>query len=314
MRHSVLVAALLAIAALFVIPSCYASVNPKKLAVIVHGLNSTRAATNAISGNNSDSDDNSKSMVNKGTGNAGAAVTSAAARANSKLPDLDYHTAISKIELASHESAIIACIGIAVGALLCFAGQAYFKVFLGLVGLCFGGLVGLRLLGIVAYFDLLPNSNAKLWAYGFVISIGLIGASLCLCLWNTGIFVAAATAGYFGTSVIIAFPVIEPVANTVNRHTLLVIGVIGALVLAWYFRTLVVAVASSVIGAFILSIAVDMFLKTGFKEDIYNMAVEQHPEIPTKDSPAYGMYVMYVLLVAAGVVCQILFMRQQRKD
>ena len=202
-------------------------------------------------------------------------------------------------------SGLLGSILIYAGLLMCFVGKRFFKLFLSVVGMAGGSIIGFIIMAHVRDWGVaIPNEVTITYVVAGI--MGLVVAAVCLYVWKIGVYVGAGLGGYALITYILSLQVGGIIENQIGRQGALVIGVALGLLAAMFLEDLAISIASSFAGALSTMYGLDCFLNTGFRAQIYDQAIKRTFIIPTMTGEMYMMFAGTLGLAVLGVVVQLL--------
>jgi len=219
-----------------------------------------------------------------------SSVVSAPATTNTTLisPSLPTST-VPRGQLRTDVGSILSLIVlVVVGLAYCFSGFSLFQPTLFLTGFFLAANVTLTALNNSGAFGAAGYSSTTLRLIYLAISIGagLIGGWLLVCCWGIGIYVIGLLGGYAAANLLIS--AIPTQISLAVRIVIIVLFCIVGTVLIHYFEKAIIIGATSIAGAYVTVLGIDMVVNRGIAYDL------QHDEAPTMDS-------IYEVIAALGL-------------
>lgn len=155
-------------------------------------------------------------------------------------------------------------LAITIGFLLLFFGIRLFRTVLATTGFIFGSLVTFIFLSNMRdQYEWGPHGD--LYTFIACLAIGALGSLLSLSVWMVALVAVGALAG-FGSAIYLLSWKIQWANSAVGRPAFIVcLTIVGGLMAIVYERAIVM-VATSIVGAVLLSSGIDVFAMTGFNE------------------------------------------------
>lgn len=178
-----------------------------------------------------------------------------------------------------------------------FNGVAMFRATLFVTGLFFGTSVVLYALQQAKPFVLSSASVTNAVYLGISILVGVICGILLIVFWNIGIYIIGLLGGWMlGNIILNTFAITNIVARIV---ILVVLSLIGAVVVHFFERPAII-IATSLAGAYLTVLGVDMVVNAGVGYDL------RHPERMDSKPAPQTLYEMLAigLLALVGVIWQ----------
>ncbi|PJF19316.1 50S ribosomal protein L27 [Paramicrosporidium saccamoebae] len=217
-------------------------------------------------------------------------------------PEIDTLVETAKLTLAN---GIASGIAIAMGILMCFSGKRFFKLFLGSVGFLAGGLLGLMGAEFVKPHVAAENLTMITWIA--IVLLGVVVAALSMWMWKVGVYIGAGLGGYSLMTYILSLRAGGIIQNAIGRSAALVVGAGLAVVAAVFLEDIAIIAASAITGALLVVLGADFYLKIGFKEHLYNIAVGDRFALnKTYDPLMYWLLSGTAALAVLGAVVQLL--------
>jgi hypothetical protein len=185
---------------------------------------------------------------------------------------------------------------VVIGLAYCFWGFSLFKPTLFMTGFFLAANVTLMALNNSGAFSTSGYSSTSLRLIYLAISVGagLIGGFLLICCWGIGVYVIGLLGGYAAANLLIS--AIPTQISLAVRIVIIVLFCILGTILIHFFEKAVIIAATSIAGAYVTVLGIDMVVNRGIAYDL------QHDEAPTMDSIYEVLAALCLALV--GVIVQ----------
>ncbi|KAJ3189968.1 hypothetical protein HDU85_000258 [Gaertneriomyces sp. JEL0708] len=213
------------------------------------------------------------------------------------------------------QTAVLGAITIVVGVFLLLFGSRFFKATLFVCGFFVTALVGYILLT-----NLEPDggfSNRETVLLLGSLACGVVGGLLALCLWRIGLILVGCAGGFLLGMFILSWKTDGVISSGQGKVIFLaVLTAVGGLAIIFMEKWLL-AVATSIAGAYSLIFGIDCFALTGFRESVenfltgpnkFNYAVfEQNPKV-------IALLCSMIALAIIGTVIQLRIFKRKKDD
>jgi hypothetical protein len=199
---------------------------------------------------------------------------------------------------------VIGGIAVVVGLLMCFSGKRFFKVFLSLVGFIAGVVGGLLAMAFVTPLMNFSNPDMVTWIVAGI--LGVVGALVCLYAWKIGVYLGAGLGGYSIMTYILSLKAGGVIENELGRHGAIAVGVGLAVIAAIFLEDIAIVIASAISGSLISMVGLDCYFNTGFRVQVWDIAIKQTTKMPDLSGHMYYMFAGTLALAVLGVVVQLL--------
>lgn len=183
-------------------------------------------------------------------------------------------------EVRTDAGAIISLIILTIlGLAYCFWGFSLFHPTLFITGFFLTAnlvMVALNKSGAFAHSGFSPTA-LQLIIVGISLAAGFVGGVLLVCCWGVGVYVIGILGGYIAASLLIgAIP--TPLSQVVKIVIIVVFSIIGVVLIHIFERPIIIG-ATSVAGAYVTVLGIDMVLNKGLAYDM-----RHQDEAPSADS------------------------------
>ncbi|RUS32464.1 hypothetical protein BC938DRAFT_475338 [Jimgerdemannia flammicorona] len=207
---------------------------------------------------------------------------------------------------------VLGVVLIVTGLIYTFAGYRFFRVTMFLAGFYFFANLAWIILSNVEPTD---GYGAFRDTVYLVVSlgIGLIGGLFFVCCYHIGIYFLAAIGGYVLGLWILSWSTGGVIHETWGRIILLVGLIIVCVALVIFFERFVIIVLTSVIGAWTVILGLDMFIHTGFAEEVQQFLNRNHQTETQITWKVQAMLAGVAALAIVGIIVQFkVHPRQER--
>jgi len=175
-----------------------------------------------------------------------------------------------------------------IGLAYCFYGFSLFNPTLFLTGFLLAANITLMALDKSGAFSTSGYSPTavRLIFLAIAFGAGFIGGWLLVCCWSVGVYVIGLLGGYIAANLLIS--AIPSQLALAVRIIIIVLFCVAGVVLIHFFEKAIIITATSVTGAYVTVLGIDMVVNRGIAYDL------QHNEPPTADS-------LYEVVAALGL-------------
>lgn len=195
---------------------------------------------------------------------------------------------------------------LAIGFLLTFSGKRFFKVFLGCSGFLAFAILAVTLLSL--FESNIYVFESPKWIYiSFAGISGLLGAALCVFLWEIGILACAGFGGYSLAIWIMSMKAGGAIESFIGRGAFVAAVTVIAIIFAWFFDNIAIIIASALAGALSIVVGFDCFVNWGLMAVILNIIVPGNfAKLKHLDTYCYLEIAAVAVLAVLGLVIQFL--------
>ncbi|KAJ3299018.1 hypothetical protein HK104_010101 [Borealophlyctis nickersoniae] len=218
--------------------------------------------------------------------------------------DDDWSMRVNGDRVFTTHAIILAIICFVVGIVFLFAGLKFFPIVTGLAGFYVFSVIGYIILT-----RLEPDEGYTHRATVLLIgslAIGLLGLFLGFCLWQLGVAFIGGIAGFSLAMWLLSLRDGGLIHSEVGRIILVVALVVVGIVLVFVFERLFLIIATSIIGAYLITFGIDLFAQTGFigESRAFLRNIDDGQNHFTVTSEMTGVLVTFAVLTVIGIVVQ----------
>ncbi|KAI8902528.1 hypothetical protein BC833DRAFT_616642 [Globomyces pollinis-pini] len=191
-------------------------------------------------------------------------------------------------------------IGIIVfGLFLLFAGDSAVYPILFAMGAFFFAIVSFEILNYMQLNGIskIPDSNLNLTFLAVMGVSGIIGGALAICLVGLVAYIAGAVLGFVGALFFLEIPFTAAVPPT-GRIAIIVLFVVLGIIIGHQVKKVIFAIASSVLGSFLIFTGIDYFVQTGFFSTLRALGHLQHVPMTLNSYLMVGGFVLVAIIGA----------------
>ncbi|RUP46574.1 hypothetical protein BC936DRAFT_146787 [Jimgerdemannia flammicorona] len=193
---------------------------------------------------------------------------------------------------------VLAILAIISGIYFCFFGYRFFKMTM--------FLVGFWVFGNITYIGMINGGANQTLTLIISIIVGLLGGAILACCWHIGLYFLAALAGYALALWILGWKSGGLIESSVGRIILIAAFIIVFVLLIIFFERWMVIISTSVIGAYLVILGIDIFVQTGFASNVASFLSPNHStnSNTTMDWKYYLMLAAFIVLAIIGIFFQ----------
>lgn len=130
-----------------------------------------------------------------------------------------------------------------------------------------------------------PNTATILLVVSIV--VGVLAGLLLSCCFFLAVYLVGALLGYFAALWLISIIGTNVFNETWKKVVIIVVLVVVGIILIAFFERIIMVVATAFIGAFVIFVGIDIYVKTGFAETVvgilraksFDIAIEATPKL-----------------------------------
>lgn len=230
------------------------------------------------------------------------AATVAQGMAFSELPDKigPYHE-------------VVGTVVVFLGAALALSGKGVLRLYAGVCGCLLGAFASYLVIERIDHTNPIgPNKPAIEVLVAFFAAMA--GIALFLSLVRLVVVGVGVLGGLVLTAFLLSIPFVERVRHTVPVWAITLTLVVICTASVWMFEATVLLVFTAVVGAFFAAMGVDMWLQTGFNEQVVAL-LTHHPTTAFRVSRAM-LPLLYTFLgvLAVGAISQAINARREEQE
>ncbi|KAJ3409006.1 hypothetical protein HDV05_004655, partial [Chytridiales sp. JEL 0842] len=205
------------------------------------------------------------------------------------------------------QQGILGAVLIAIGLFLLIAGFKLWKPTIFLAGFLLASSIGYTILLRVEPaqgYD--PSARDNILLFGSL-AIGLLGGLIVLCVRQVGLAAIGAIGGYALAIFILGFTNNGIIQVGWGRIVFILAFIIIAIVLVFFVEKWVVIVSTSMAGAYLVVLGIDMYAKTGFamaSQSFFQSGTRFDSTVFTVNGKVIAMTASVAVLAIVGVVVQ----------
>jgi len=190
------------------------------------------------------------------------------------------------------------------GIIFCFFGRRVYRLTLFLIGFYIGTIIAL-----VALSNGEPQGGFAGAASNTIIlvvslAIGFVVGLIFMCCSTIAVWLLGALAGYVFALWILAFASGGVIHSKAGRIIFIVVLVLIGLLLAIFFKNILIILGTAFIGAYAIILGVDLFVRTGFASSVRAFMVGNHDADYEVNTNVYIMLVALFVLFILGSIFQ----------
>ncbi|RUS34137.1 hypothetical protein BC938DRAFT_482303 [Jimgerdemannia flammicorona] len=193
---------------------------------------------------------------------------------------------------------VLAVLAIISGIYFCFFGYRFFKMTM--------FLTGFWVFGNITYIGMINGGSNQTLTLIISIIVGLLGGAILTCCWHIGLYFLAALAGYALALWILGWKSGGLIESSTGRVILIVVLIIVFVLLIIFFERWMVIISTSVIGAYLIILGIDIFAQTGFASNAASFLSSNHStnSNTNMDWKTYIMLAAFIALAIIGIFFQ----------
>jgi hypothetical protein len=142
---------------------------------------------------------------------------------------------------------------------------------------------------------------------------GLVGGFLATCLYKLGLALMGAAIGYIVALLILSLKNGSLIESSTGRTIFIIVfAIVGALLMLVIQRHLVI-IGTSLSGSYLMLAGIDVFVKTGFADNVQISSAAKQLVTSDTSSAVYGMIVSMFVIAIIGIVVQYRVTSKGRK-
>lgn len=207
---------------------------------------------------------------------------------------------------------IVGTIVVFLGALLALSGKGVLRLYAGLCGCLLGAFASYLVIEKIDHHDPIgPNKPAIEVLVAFFSAMA--GIALFLMLLKLVVIGIGVLAGLVLTALLLSLPVIERIRHYVPVWGVALVMVVLCSGSVWVFQDTVLLFFTAGVGAFFASVGVDMWLQTGFNQQVVAL-LTRHPTEPFKVTAAMlPLLYTFVCVFVVGAMAQVCAARRDER-